>query len=1513
MKKTFLLGWQHWVAVGICSVAMLLVSEAKADLVGPYTNDANTLVLLHFNESAGSSVTANAGSLGRNFYAVDENPNSTTPPLLTSLLGGAGYVSGSTDFGNCYANNGSEIGAMLGFDFNDNGAYNGDAGALGADGFVMTNLNIGNGGQTPFTVEAVIAPAYIASSTNQEIICTDASLNPNSLRGFQFRINGNGGSKGSLEFTYIGGPSIQGYTADIPTNGPHAFVPNNWYHVAATYDGATLTLYWTKLDAAFNAANVIGSVARTFGTAQGAVSGQLTIGNENRNTAGEMFAGKIDEVRISSVARGPGEMQFFSPSVTISQQPVSQNIDSYQPVTFSVLASSTTDLGYQWRFQGNPIAGAPDANSYTINSVDLTNTGNYDVVITNQTGSSSTSEVAVLTVGAANFLSHRWSFSGNLSDSVGGATGTANGNATVSGGALVFDGATDTYVSLPSHLLGGLNAVTFEFWATFGTNGDNNRVFDFGNTNFVGIRPPPENYVYFSPRTSGGTHNLGISPLSDEFQQNATGAGILDGQTIHVTCVVDPPNHIMSIYTNGVFEVANSNMTVTLDTLNDDFCWLGRSLFAADAWLTGSIDEFRIYDGALSPASVAQSEFAGPNAVITDGPVDLVKEPVDTLGAAGQRVTFSGGAVGHLPIQYQWFEEDAPISGATNDIYSFIAAEGQSGHTFQLRATNNILGTNYSAVSSNATLTLTIPEAVAWLGINGSDWDTTTFNWTNGTSLVKFGQYDGVTFDSRGSAHPNVNITEPMFVTNLTVNSSSDYLLTSSGNGSLSGTAKLVKQGSGKLTIDVPNNLSDGTYIQAGTLQIGNTDARGTLGGGVVSNNSTLAFNRTDTLSVTNPISGTGQITQMGAGGVILSGSNSYSGPTVISSGTLQARNASALGTSAGGTSATGGGQLYVDVNVDIPGEPLTLGGTTPSALHKGGAGATTLGGTVALAADTAIAIDGNATLNLTNAAGISGSGFSLTLGADTGAQGTVSGPITLGAGGLTKNGAGTWTLGSLANNYSGKTVINGGILAIGAAGALGTAPASFTSDQIAFYTGGTLGTVTNSTVTISDGMRGLTFGDTGGFNVANGSVLTIGNAITGSGITLTKSGSGVLVLSGANTFDGTLNIDSSSASANDGIVRLASSGALGGISTVAIRNNNSGTSILQLDGSSGTLNFGPLLLWSGRNNLVPAIENVAGNNTFSPANLVWYAGGGTYQIQSDSDTLTVAGQYPTVADSGFRTLMLSGAGDILMNGVLQNGLDLTNATTVVGTNSLVKIGSGTATLTADNTYSGSTIISNGTLLVNGSIGGSGVTNVGGVLGGTGSINASVQIDVGASLAPGASIGTLNINGNLTILGNVAVEVSGPSSSDLANVTGTLANAGTGTVLVSNLGGALAVGNTFQIFNKLVQNGGNMSVSGAGVVWENHLADNGSIRVQSLVVAKPVISTVAVSGSNVIFNGSNAPTSGNYVILSSTNVAMPLSGWTRESTNPWPGTATFSITNPISSGSPQKFYRLLSQ
>jgi len=1020
---------------------LLGAAPALADLVGPYTPDTNTLFLLHFDEAAGGSVTANLGTKGGNFYSVNEAASSATPPLVTTMLGGAAYVNGATNFIGAETN--GTTGYLWGYDANHSGAYDGEGPAPAPDAIVMTNLNIGAGGQTPFTIEALIQPTVL--NVNQEIVCTDSSA---SSRGFQFRITGT-----SLQFQFItGGQAISG---TIPTTGPDAFAAGTWYHVAVTYDGATATLYWTKLDPANGAAHVLSTSHLTIGTTQGAVTGPLIIGNENRAAAGETFQGSIDEVRISKVARASGEMQFFSPLVSITANPVSQNVDYNQPVNFTVGASSQTPLGYQWRYNSNNIVGATNS-SYTITNVAASDAGYYDCIVTNTAGFSSISTEAHLVVGAANFLADRYSFTSDTTDSIGGQTGTNFGNATVTGGKLVLDGSTGTYMQLPGNLFNSTNAtaLTIEFWANFGSNPNNVYAFAFGTTNFViGQGIIGFNFADYSPHNSGG-QTAAATPGDPQFGQSVNATGNLDGRDVHVAVVLDPPNKVLSLYTNGVLEAVNTNFTVNISSLNDQFSLIGASLYAADPFLNASIDELRIFKGALSPITIKQSQDQGPDTLLADGPAKFVLQPTNTSVPVGQTATFTAAAVGYLPITYQWVKNGLPVPNETNATYSFATVLGDNNSTVQVFATNTIGVTTYVTNSDTVTLSVFVPPTVAWLdasdGGANNFWDTTSINWTNtaGGGPLAFAQNDLTVFDSRGAGSPNVDVQQPVSPAAIQVNATTDYtLISSSGTGSLNGQGSITKLNSGRLIIDVSNNLSGPVTISAGTVQVGNNDATGSLGSGAVTNNSGLSISRSDAaLNVGNAIHGTGGVSFDGSGSVTLSGNSDYTGASAVNSGIVFLTSSNGFGSASSGTTIAGLAQVYITANVDVA-EGFTLNGAGDGngALRKGGAGVTTESAPLTLASDSTIGVDGGATLNVSNTIG---GGFALTA-------------------------AGSGTLALFNNNSFSGFNLNGAIVNVGAQGALGSGPVTVSgagrfvlADGMTFTNAVTANTVSPGAVT---------------------------------------------------------------------------------------------------------------------------------------------------------------------------------------------------------------------------------------------------------------------------------------------------------------------------------------------------------------------------------------------------------------------------------------------------------------
>jgi autotransporter-associated beta strand protein len=123
------------------------------------------------------------------------------------------------------------------------------------------------------------------------------------------------------------------------------------------------------------------------------------------------------------------------------------------------------------------------------------------------------------------------------------------------------------------------------------------------------------------------------------------------------------------------------------------------------------------------------------------------------------------------------------------------------------------------------------------------------------------------------------------------------------GSGSL---ALNAINGTGTLTLTGNNTYAGTTTISSGaTLQIGNGGTTGSLGTGSVTNNGTLSFNRNNAITIANVISGEGGLIQVGSGTAIITRDNTYSGATIINSGTtLQVGSGSASTTGSLGTSA---------------------------------------------------------------------------------------------------------------------------------------------------------------------------------------------------------------------------------------------------------------------------------------------------------------------------------------------------------------------------------------------------------------------------------------------------------------------------------------------------------------------------------------------------------------------------------------------------------------------------------
>jgi outer membrane autotransporter protein len=324
-------------------------------------------------------------------------------------------------------------------------------------------------------------------------------------------------------------------------------------------------------------------------------------------------------------------------------------------------------------------------------------------------------------------------------------------------------------------------------------------------------------------------------------------------------------------------------------------------------------------------------------------------------------------------------------------------------------------------------------------------------------------------------------------------------------NSLINGTNGLVKGGLGTLILANNNTYSGGTRIDIGTLQIGNGGTSGSLGFGDVLNNGALVYNRSDSVTVTNFISGSGSLTHASSGSVTLTADNTYSGGTTINSGTLQVGDGGTTG-SLGSGNITNNGTLAFNRS-----DAITVGSLISGTgnLQQLGSNTLTLTANNTYTGTTTISSNGTIQVGNGGTTGTLGSGAVINKGAlsfnrsDTLA---VSNTIS-GTGNLTNAGSGTTTL-TANNTYSGLTVIENGTLQVGNGGSTG----SLGTNQV----------INNGT---------LAFNRTNDFTVAN--------LITGSG-SVTHAGSGALTLSGTNTYSGSTTVN------NGGTLQLRNSSAAG-------------------------------------------------------------------------------------------------------------------------------------------------------------------------------------------------------------------------------------------------------------------------------------------------------------------------------------------------------------------------------
>ena len=335
--------------------------------------------------------------------------------------------------------------------------------------------------------------------------------------------------------------------------------------------------------------------------------------------------------------------------------------------------------------------------------------------------------------------------------------------------------------------------------------------------------------------------------------------------------------------------------------------------------------------------SIGDSGFIGGTSLTKSGTGTLTLSTANAYAGPTnvQQGLLKVGVSGALPQATQLILGSGANSGAV-DLNGFDTTVG--GISSAGTATANVIGN-----SSSTPITLTVTNSSGVFngairdGFNGAPAGGTIALTVQGGTLTLAGDntYTGQTSVAQNATLQIGNGGAAGAIGNTFINVDGTLIFNSSGNinvaNTVGGAGALQQIGTGTTTLAADSFYAGLTTISAGTLQVGNGAFAGSIGGGgPITDNALLAYNRSDDFTLANVISGTGAVEQRGTGTITMNTAQAYSGGTRVNAGTVRITAVNAGGT--GTLTVNPGGTLVSGVAALT--NPITLAGGTFGAIN---------------------------------------------------------------------------------------------------------------------------------------------------------------------------------------------------------------------------------------------------------------------------------------------------------------------------------------------------------------------------------------------------------------------------------------------------------------------------------------------------------------------------------------------------------------------------------------------------
>ncbi|HEV2195107.1 MAG TPA: immunoglobulin domain-containing protein [Candidatus Acidoferrum sp.] len=569
-----------------------------------------------------------------------------------------------------------------------------------------------------------------------------------------------GGNIAGVNFTAnaVAGPMI----TTQPVNQTVAAGQTATFMVVAT-GTAPLSYKWQK-----NGTSILGANSSTYTTPTTSSSdngAQFTV--VVNNTVGSVTS-TAATLTVNAAPQAP----------SITTQPASQTVTAGQTATFSVAATGTAPLAYQWNKNGVVISGAA-SSSYSTPATTSSDNGAQFTVVVNNTAGSVTSSAATLTVNAA-------AVAPSITTQPTNQTVTAGQVATFS---VAASGSAPLSYQWQKNGVNIAGATSTSYTTPATTTADSGTTFRVLVNNSAG-----------SATSSAATLTVNAAVQAPSITTQPASQTVTAGQTasFSVTAAGTAPlGYQWQKNGTNITGATSSSYTTPATTTSD----------------SGSTFRVLVSNTAGTVTSAAATLTVNAAAV----PPSIITQPASLTVTAGQTASFSVATTGTAPLSYQWQKNGVAIGGATSSSYTTPATTSSDNGAQFTVAVSNAAG----SVTSN-TATLTVNAAVVAPSIA-----TQPVNQT-----VTTGQTASFSVTATGTAPLSYQwLKNSVAISGAISSSYTTPATTSSDNGAhftvtVSNSAGSATSSAAMLTVQP--SAAFPVWVSPGLLRVGQTDAPGT-------------------------------------------------------------------------------------------------------------------------------------------------------------------------------------------------------------------------------------------------------------------------------------------------------------------------------------------------------------------------------------------------------------------------------------------------------------------------------------------------------------------------------------------------------------------------------------------------------------------------------------------------------------------------------------------------------------